>query len=63
MEYYEKKLAEYKKMFEEAKSACKNGYRGYGGASALSMYVYDRFGVNVVCNNIAHDALCEIPED
>ena len=52
----------YQQMYTQAaKKIAKNGgsYKGYTGGNALSLYVYEKHGVNAAANSSAHDALCE----
>jgi len=37
-------------------------YKGYTGINAISLYVYDKYGVNATSNSFANEALCEIVE-
>jgi len=51
-----------KKRFERAYEKVEEMggvYKGYAGANALSLYVYDHYNVNTA----AHDALCEVIEE
>lgn len=52
----------YQQMYTQAaKEVNKNrgNYKGYTKGNALSLYVYEKFGVNAAANSSAHDALCE----
>jgi len=51
----------YQEMYEEAANFInENGgyYKGYVGANGMSLYVDDKYGVNAVASNRAHEALC-----
>lgn len=35
-------------------------YKGYRKGNAISLYIYDHFGVNAASNNWARDAICDV---
>jgi hypothetical protein len=48
----------YLEMYQEAANQIDNGsYKGYVRGNALSLYVYDKYGVNAADDPSAHDAL------
>ena len=49
----------YKKMYEGAVRKTKGEYKGYAKGNALSLYVYEKYGVNAADNTAANDALCD----
>ncbi len=53
---------DYREMYEKAAKKTKGHYKGYDRGNALSLYVYEKYGVNAASNDKAHDELCNVVE-
>ena len=50
------------KIYKKALEATNGEYKGYTNGNALSLWVYENYGINAACNKAAHDALCTVLE-